>query len=158
MWRAAGRISLPQAKFFWPLFTILTDYTHFFNTAVTTQYTSQRASSRQRTSFLIPSEKSVSTREQSYGWQLTDHSRVRLTCQYSDCVIAGNRNQDCRIAASSPARATNCPADKASAARRRAVMAAEGSGGGGVAGIMLTHQQRSGSEREREVERESRRV
>ena len=37
-------------------------------------------------------------------------------------------------------------------------MAAEGSGGGGVAGIMLTHQQRSGSEREREVERESRRV
>ena len=62
------------------------------------------------------------------------------------------------VAASSPAIATNCPADKASAARRRAVMAAEGSGGGGVAGIMLTHQQRSGSEREREVERESRRV
>ena len=34
-------------------------------------------------------------------------------------------------------------------------MAAEGSGGGGGGGIMLTHQQRSGSEREREVERES---
>ena len=82
MRRAAGRISPPQAENFWAFSTILTDYTHFFNTAVTTQYTmqytSQRASST-TTSFLpIPSNKSVSMVEQPYG-QLTCFGRVRLS-------------------------------------------------------------------------------